>query len=263
MPLETLERLPRSRRGARRHRARGRRGGRASCSPSSQRPASTTTTSSRRSSARACRSSPTAFDELIDGHRGQARRAGGEVTHRAARARRADLVARPDRLDGKRRGALARLARRAVADARATPSGCSGASAPTTHGDATRSSCSGWAAPRSRRRCSGAPFGGHRPSTCSTRPTRRRSAPSRRSSTWSGRSSCRLEVGLDARDPLAHGLLLEARAARRPVGRDHRSGLDARPARRTSAGSRRSCRASRRSAAATRPSRRSGSCRRR
>ena len=33
----------------------------------------------------------------------------------------------------------------------------------------------------------------------------------------------RVEVGLDARDALAHRLLLEARAARRAVGRDHRS----------------------------------------
>ena len=41
----------------------------------------------------------------------------------------------------------------------------------------------------------------------------------------------RVEVGLDARDPLAHRLLLEARAARRAVGRDHRPRLDARRAR--------------------------------
>ena len=69
-----------------------------------------------------------------------------------------------------------------------------------------------------------------------------------------------VEVGLDARDPLAHRLLLEARAARRAVGGDHRPGLARSPSSRTSASSPPSSPASRRSAAATRRSRRSGSC---
>ena len=53
---------------------------------------------------------------------------------------------------------------------------------------ATRSCCSGWAARRSRPRCCGAPSG-RSPSTCSTRPIRRRSATSASSSTSSARCS--------------------------------------------------------------------------
>ena len=73
----------------------------------------------------------------------------------------------------------------------------------------------------------------------------------------------RVEVGLDARDPLAHRLLLGAESGRRELDRDHGSGLRAGEPR-ARAGRLPPCSsASRRSGAATRRSRPSGWCRRR
>ena len=92
----------------------------------------------------------------------------------------------------------------------------------------TTSCCSAWAARRSRPRCCGSAFGGERL-------PRARHDASRRDPRAAGEARPRahavhlgVEVGLDARDALAHRLLLEARAARRAVGRDHRSRLGAR-----------------------------------
>ena len=69
-----------------------------------------------------------------------------------------------------------------------------------------------------------------------------------------------VEVGLDARDALAHRLLLGEGPRRRAVRRDHRSRLRARAARARARLPRASSPASRRSAGATRRSRRSGWC---
>ena len=71
--------LPRPRRGARRHGARGRRRRPSSCSPTSPRPASTTTTSSQTLETEGVQKFADSFDELIAGHRGQAGRAGARL----------------------------------------------------------------------------------------------------------------------------------------------------------------------------------------
>ena len=78
-----------------------------------------TTTSPTRSNARACRSSPTRSTSCSTASaRSSASSSRRDLVARHRRARRPHLVARPDRLDGRRRGAVARLARRAGADAR-------------------------------------------------------------------------------------------------------------------------------------------------
>ena len=152
------------------------------------------------------------------------------VTTERARARRADLVARPDRLDGQGRGPLARLARRAVAHARGRRPAAR-RSPTTSRADRRRRAArhgrlvarARGAAARLRRRA--LPRARHDAPRRDPRGCRRAARP-RAHALRLG-----VEVGLDARDALAHRLLLEARAARRAVGRDHRSRLGARGAR--------------------------------
>src|SRR6266542_1753736 len=91
------------------------------CWTISQRPASTTTTSSRRWRRKACRSSPIRSRSCWTG---SGRSAASSRTRSGRRqptgARRAHLGARRHRLDRRRRGSLARLARRAETDPGAT-----------------------------------------------------------------------------------------------------------------------------------------------
>ena len=93
-----------------------------------------------------------AFDELIAGIEARRGQLAAQRDDRAARARRADLVARPDGLDREGRGPLARLARRAGADARATSSAAPASPRTSPATARRRSCCSGWAARRSRPR---------------------------------------------------------------------------------------------------------------
>ena len=239
----------------------GRRRRRTSCSPTSPPPASTTTTSSPRSRRRACRSSPTRSTRSSRASAPSAAGPGGRV--RGDR-RRAHLGARPDGLDRRRRGEVARLARRAVAHARGgrrdAPVRRLGRSTAST-----TSCCSAWAARRSRPRCCGgpsgvetlprprhdAPAGDPRPRGAD-RPRARSSSPRRSPARRSRRARTPTTSG---RRPAANG---------RPLRRDHRSGLRlSRQLARVSGASARSSTASRRSAAATPRCRRSGSCRRR
>ena len=265
MPPETRRGLPGSRRGARRHGARGRRRGRAAAR-ATWREAGVDYDDVVRDARGGGRAEVRriAFDELIEGieaKRGEL--AATEVTTERARARRAHLVARPDGLDGQGRGALARLARRAVAHARgrrAAPP----ARRPTCAEDVDAVVLLGMGGSSLAPEVLRQRVREHDASTCSTPRTRARSATSQAALDLDADAvRLRLEVGLDARDALAHRLLLEARAARRAVGRDHRPGLRARPAGARARLRRPSSPASRRSAAATRRSRRSGSCPRR
>ena len=201
-----------------------------------------------------------AFDELIEGIAAQAGRAGGHLT-----TERRELVARiwsrdPTVWTGTDEAPLARLARRAVAHARATSTRCCGS--PTTCSTTSTtvvllgmggSSLAPEVLRRAVRRRA-LPRPRHDPPGRSARLDRR--ARPRAHALRLG-----VEVGLDARDALAHRLLLEARAARRAVGRDHRPGLGAGRARARARVRRDRSRASRRSAAATRRCPRSGSCR--
>ena len=149
------------RRGARRHGARGRRRRRSAARPSSPRPASTTTRSSRTLEAEGVQKFADSFDELIAGIEAQR----GELAAHVTTERR-ELVARiwsrdPTVWTGTRRGALARLARRAVAHARrrrAVPA----PRARTSSATPRRSCCSAWAARRSRRRCCRTPSASRR-----------------------------------------------------------------------------------------------------
>ena len=262
MPLETLEAFARPRRGARRHGARGRRRRPSSCSPTSPQAGVDYDDVVAHARDRGRAEVRRRLRRADRGHRGQAGRAGGARDDRAARARRADLVARPDGLDGHGRGPLARLARRAVRGCATTSSRCSGWPR-TSSATPTRSCCSAWAARRSRPRCCARSFGVERFHVLDTTHPQAIRELEREARPRAHALRLGVEVGLDARDALAHRLLLEARAARRAVGRDHRPRLDARRSSRASASSPRSSPASRRSAAATRRSRRSGSCRRR
>ena len=124
-------------------------------------------------------------------HRGASgRSAARSRLHDGRRDRRADLGARPDALDGRRRGEVARLARRAVADAR----GRRPAAAVRRLGRRTRIDAvvllgmgGSSLAPEVIKRDVPAA----RRSTSSTRRIRRRSATSRRRSTSRARSSSR------------------------------------------------------------------------
>ena len=263
MPPETRRGLPRSRRGARRHGRRGRRRGRAAA-----RRARRGRRRLRRRRRRARdrgrrRSSRDSFDELIAGIRAKRGELARDGDDRAARARRADLVARPDGLDGRGRGPLARLARRAVPDARgrrpAAPAGRRRRRRRSTRRaarDGRLVARAGGAAPRRSAVESFHVLDTTHPQAI--RDARGEARPRAHA------LHLRVEVGLDARDALAHRLLLEARAARRAVGRRSPT-----PAPSSSGLAQRarvpppSSPASRRSAAATRRSRRSGSSRRR
>ena len=196
--------------------------------------------------------------------RGRARR------RRAPSMERAELIDRiwerdATRLDRRRRGAVARLARRAAPDARATSpelDGVRGRGRRRRH-RRRRPARHGRLVPRAR----GAPAHVRQSRRFHVLDTTHPAGdPRARGDARPRAHALRLgvEVRLDARDALAHRLLLGADGqARRAVRRDHRSRLRARAARARSAASAASSPASRRSAAATRRSRRSGSCRRR
>ena len=177
-------------------------------------------------------------------------------------AHRPDLGARPDRLDRRRRGEVARLARRAASDARARRGAGRLRRRPSPRRGSTPSSCSAWAARASRPEVLGgrsARASFHVLDTTHPKAIRALESSDR---PRAHAVRLRLEVGLDARDAVAHGLLLgEDGRQGEQLRRDHRPWLRARANWRRSGSSATSSPASRRSAAATRRCRRSGSSR--
>ena len=258
MPVETIEAFQDHGEVRGDTMTRGRRRGARRCSSDSRRSASTTTTSSRCSSTRACRSSPTRSRELLDGIARSAARSQPRDDDRASSSTRI-WERDPTRLDRRGRGEVARLARRAAAHAGAgRPRSCAFADGVADEARRGRPARDGRLEPRA---------GG------AAADLRRRALPRARHDPPGGDPRARgadrpradalrlgVEVGLDARDALAHGLLLgEGRQRGAQLDRDHRSRLGAR-ALASERGFRPSSPASRRSAGATRRCRRSGSC---
>ncbi len=167
----------------------GRRRGGGAARSSSPRPASTTTTSRSRSRRRACRSSPTRST------RSSRASAPSAARWRLHDERRRELVERiwsrdPTVWTGARRGPVARLARRAVADARGRRAAAAARrlASPAEIDAVVLLGMGGSSlAPEVIRQT----FGQRDASTSSTRRTRRRSATSRRSSTSRARCSSR------------------------------------------------------------------------
>ena len=217
--------VPGSRRGARRHGARRASTRRGSCSPSSRRRASTTTTSSTTLEAEGVQKFADAFDADRRQHPREARLAGGGMSEPVVER----IWARDATVwTGDRRGAAGSAgstSRRGCA--RTSTCCCSSPSPSSTAIDAVVLLGMGGSslAPEVIRRTFG-----RRRSTFSTRRIRRRSASSRHDRHLAHALHLRVEVGLDARDPLAHRLLLGAEPGRRQLGRGHRSGLRARAA---------------------------------
>ena len=265
MPPETVDGVPGSRRGARRHGARGRRRGASGCSTSCARPASTTTTSSQTLEVEGVQK----FADVVrraDRRASRAKRGelARDLTTERARARRADLVARPDRLDGRGRGAAGSAGSTSRRAMREDVDLLLDARRRRRRARSTTSCCSAWAARRSRPRCCGRRFGGERFHVLDTthpaaiRALEATARPRAHAVRLARRSRARRSRR--ARTPTTSG------SSRRAASSGSRSPI---PARRSSGlarereFARRLRRASRRSAAATRRSRRSGSCRRR
>ena len=253
--------LPGSRRGSRRHAARRDRRGEAGLRRPARGGSRLRRRRPRRSSARGCRSSRTRSRSCSPG----SARSGPSSPRRELGVRRSSSGSgRTTRRSGPTPGRTAGSAGSMSSRACGRGSTRSTRSLGRPSSSSTHSFCSAWAARASRRRCSGARFGGD------AVPRPRHHAPGSDQAPR-GRARPRahalhrlLEVGLDARDALARGLLLGAlRRPRRAVRGDHRSRLGARAHRHRARLSRRSSPASPRSAAATRRCRSSASCRRR
>ena len=195
-------------------------------------------------------------------HPREAQRAGQRVIATGG-ARRADLGARPDRLDRARRGAVARLAGRAAPDARARR-GARASSRTSVAAPSTTSSCSAWAgralAPEVLRRTferDALPRARHDAPEGDPRASPTRSTSTATLFVVSSKSGGTLETRSHLDFFWERGGGAPRSSSRSPT-RARRSSSS-----RTSAGFRASSPASRRSAAATRRSRRSGSSRRR
>ena len=152
------------------------------------------------------------FDEIVDEHRRQARRAGGRMTPTPAEIVERIWARDPTVWTGAGRGALARLARRAVADAARTSTCCSQfADVGRRPGRRGRAARDGRLVARARG--AAADVSAARRSTSSTRRIRRRSATLEAKLDLAAHAlHLGVEVGLDARDALAHRLLLGADA---------------------------------------------------
>ena len=121
MPDETIARVPGSRRGRGDTGARGRRRGASALLDELREAGVDYDDVVETLEAEGVQKFADSFDGAARRHPREARAARSPPERDASsrRARRADLGARPDRLDRQRRGAMARLARRAAADARA------------------------------------------------------------------------------------------------------------------------------------------------
>ena len=208
---------------------------RAAARRAARRRASTTTTSPRRSRRKASRSSPTSFDEIVESIRAKRGVAGGCMS--ATEHRRAHLGARRDALDRGGRGAT----------------GSAGST--SRSGCATTSTCCSQFAGLGRRPVDAFVLLGMGGSSLAPEVLRQ----TFRQETFHVLDTTHpqairdleaqidiaahavhlgVEVGLDARDALAHRLLLGAdRRQRRALRRDHRPGLGARASSPASAGS--------------------------